>query len=47
MVLNFQIKGLQDRIIDLTQDNAELMNELFWKDERLEELQDENQKLTK
>ena len=47
MVLNFQIKGLQDRIIDLTQDNAELMNELFWKDERLEELQDENKKLTK
>ena len=47
MVLNFQIKGLQDRIIDLTQDNAELMNELFLKDERLEELEDENQKLTK
>ena len=47
MVLNFQIKGLQDRIIDLTQDNAELMNELFLKDELIEKLQDENQKLTK
>ena len=44
-VFELQIKGLQDHIVELYQDQNELMNELFIKEEQVEELQIQNQNL--
>lgn len=38
MILNFQIKGLQQHIVELYQEQNELMNDLFIKDEEIEGL---------